>query len=87
MAGMQILGLPCQSASPADSYICRLWREVSGVVLNQNKADLRGTDDDEALVGCWLTRLCGCEIRRPAVWSRSRDAAAAATAMRALQTG
>ena len=43
------LGLPCQSASPADSYICRLWRDEQGVVLKQRVADLSFADDLAAL--------------------------------------
>jgi hypothetical protein len=46
------LGLPCQSASPADSYSCRLWREVLGVVLKQRIADLSCADDAKAFLQC-----------------------------------
>jgi hypothetical protein len=42
------LGLPCQSASPANSYSCRQWRELSSVILNETRADLSYGGDAEA---------------------------------------
>ena len=57
--------------SPADSYSCRLWREVLGVVLKQVRADLRSSNDAEAFFAMLLTRCAAANLRRPAVWSRA----------------
>jgi hypothetical protein len=47
-SGHAKLGLPCQSASPANSYSCRRWRELSSVILNETRADLSYGGDAEA---------------------------------------